>query len=227
VPSLPRAWVSGFFNPWRCGIIVFYGGIAPFGYGRNFIIGGFVLNNFLETVIQKASWKKAVLFSALFAASYVLINYSGIGVAGLLKITGGANILDFEFGYSYEKAYNMLTALGVEGRTFYLTKILPMDYPFPLTYMLFYIGFIALLIKHTAKNKPYRFLLFIPVLAMLFDWIENIGLITMLSSYPNLLEWAVPVASIFGMLKTIFMVGSIMIIGVLLVMFVYSKIRKE
>ena len=109
------------------------------------------MSNLLNTVIQKASWKKAVSFTALFAAFYVLINFSQIGVAGLLKITGGASILDFEFGYSSEKAYGILTALGVEGRTFYLMRILPMDFPLPLTYMLFFTGVIALLCKHTIQ----------------------------------------------------------------------------
>ena len=185
------------------------------------------MTRFSDMVINKISWKKVILFSVLFAIFFLLINFSGIGVAGLLRITGGANILDFEFGYTYEKAYNMLTALGAEGRTFYITKILPMDYPFPLTYMLLYTGFIALLIKHTKQRKSYVFLLFAPVLAMLFDWTENIGIITMLNSYPNLPEWAVTVASIFGMLKTVFTVGSIAIIGFLLIIFAYSRIRRK
>ena len=150
-----------------------------------------------------------------------------IGVAGLLKITGGASILDFEFGYSSEKAYGILTALGVEGRTFYLMRILPMDFPLPLTYMLFFTGVIALLCKHTTQIKPLRFLLFVPVFAMLFDWTENIGILAMLNSYPILPEWAASVASVFGMLKTVFTVGSLVIIVMLFLIYTYSKIRKN
>ena len=147
--------------------------------------------------------------------------------SGFVKMTGGANILDFQFGYTYEKAYDMLTALGVEGRTFYLTKILPMDFPFPLIYMLFFAGFIALLIKHTTQKETYRFILFIPVLAMLLDWTENIGEITLLNSYPILPEWAVLLASVSGMLKTIFTIGSIVIIGSLFILFTYLKVRRK
>jgi len=185
------------------------------------------LNSFLNTIIQKATWKKATVFTLLFAALYVLINFSGIGVAGLLRITDGANILDFEYGYTYDKAYNMLTALGIEGRAFYQTRILPIDFPFPFSYMLFYSGFIALLIKHIRPSKLLGYLLFIPVLAMLSDWIENIGIISMLSNYPALPDWSVSLASTMGMLKTSCTIGSIAIIVGLFITFAYQRLRRK
>jgi len=185
------------------------------------------LNRLLNTIIQKATWKKAVVFTLLFAFFYALINYSGVGVAGLLRITGGANILDFEFGYTYEQAYDMLFALGVEGRAFYQTRILPLDFPFPFAYMLFFTCFIALLMKHTTPSKLFGYLLFVPVLAMLCDWIENVGILAMLINYPVLHNWAVTLASIMGMLKTIFMIGSITIIAGLFITFAYQKLRRK
>ena len=156
-----------------------------------------------------------------------MINFSDVGVAGLLRTTGGANILDSEFGYSTDKAYQMLTALGGEGRSFYLTKILPIDFPFPFAYMLCYVGWIALLIKHSTTKKLCKYLLLAPVLAMLFDWIENVGIIAMLKHYPNLPTWAVTTASTAGMLKTIFTVSSMAIILTLLIVFLIKKMRKS
>lgn len=197
------------------------------GFHSVYISGDMIMRNFLNTIIQKASLKKAVLFTVLFAIFYALINYSALGVAGLLKITGGANILDFEFGYSYKKAYDILTALGADGRAFYQAKIIPIDFPFPLSYMLFYSGFIALLIKYTKSKEIFKYLLFLPLVATLFDWIENIGIIAMLNCYPSLPGWAVLVSSIFGMLKTVFTIGSITLIAILFVLFVYSKIRRK
>lgn len=181
------------------------------------------MNKFFNTIISKISWKKAILFTMLFFAFFILINYSGVGVKGLLDISSGSNILDFEFGFNYGKAHKILAALGDEGRTFYLTKIMPLDFPFPFTYMLFYLGWIALLLKHLRPRKQYKYLLFMPILAMLFDWVENIGIITMLLYYPNIPSWAVLLASIFGMLKTIFTIGSIAIIGILFILLIYSS----
>ena len=178
-------------------------------------------------IIQKATWKKVVLFTVLAVFFLILINYSSIGVAGLLKITDGANILDFEFGYNQEEAYQMLTALGTDGRLFYLTTLLPLDVLFPFASMLFFAGWIALLIKYTSGKYWYKYLLLIPILAMLFDWMENVGIIAMLISYPDLPAWAVYLASISGMLKTIFIAGNIIVIGLLLIMFLVKKTRKK
>ncbi|MCL1964796.1 MAG: hypothetical protein FWF69_07025 [Firmicutes bacterium] len=186
------------------------------------------MHKLLNTIIQKASWKKSVLFSVLFVVLYAIINRSGMGVAGLLKITGGANILDFEFGYSSEKAYTLLTALGAEGRSFYLTKILPLDFPFPFAYMLFYVGWIALFIKRVPAVKEWNeYLLLIPVLTFLFDWAENISIIAMLNHYPTLTSWVVFLASIFGMLKMILTIGSISIMIVLLAVSIFNSFQPK
>lgn len=181
------------------------------------------MNKRENPIVQKATWKKAALFTMLFAVFYIVINYSGIGAAGLLNITGGANILDFEFGYNQVEAYQMLTALGTDGRSFYLTKILPLDFPFPFVYSLCFAGWIALLIKRTTNRDYNKFLLLLPVFTMLFDWIENVGVISMLNSYPNLSGWAVSLASVAGMLKTVFTIGNIVVIGLLFIIFLIKR----
>lgn len=184
------------------------------------------MNKNENSIIQKATLPKAAFFTALFAVFYFLINYSGVGVAGLLKITDGANILDFEFGYNQEEAYQMLTALGTDGIAFYLTKILPLDFPFPFVYMLCFAGWIALLIKCITHKAWYKFLLLIPLLTMLFDWMENVGIIAMINGYPELPVWAVLFASIAGMFKTAFTIGNIIVIGLLVIILLVKKTCK-
>jgi hypothetical protein len=121
----------------------------------------------------------------------------------------------------------MLTAMGSEGRAFYLTLLLPMDFPCPVIYMLCFFWLIALLLKFAALNNPVEYILTVPVLAMLFDWIENIGIIVMLNSYPNLPEWAATLASVSGMLKMTCFAGSIMTIVILSVYVVNTRTRKK
>lgn len=179
----------------------------------------------MKWFIEKATLKKALLFTAVFTVLLILINYTEVGVAGLLKLTNGASILDFEFGYSVAEAHAMITALGEEGRSFYLTKIIPLDFPFPFTYMLCYAGWIALLIKHIAPLSAARFLTLLPFFAMLFDWLENVGIISILSKYPNTPVQAVNMASLSGMLKTLFSLSSISVIIVMLMVFIIRKRR--
>jgi hypothetical protein len=180
----------------------------------------------LKKTIEKATLGKALLFTIIFVMLYILINFTPVGVSGLLKITNGANILDFEFGYSRDKAYHMIAALGEDGRSFYLTKIIPMDFPFPFAYMLCYAGWISLLIKYIAPLSAAKYLTFVPLFAMLFDWLENLGIILMLSNYPNMPLLAIYTASISGILKTLFTLGSISIILVSLTVYIVKKKRK-
>lgn len=79
---------------------------------------------------------KACAATTVFAVLLWVIDFSPIGVAGLLEVTGGANILDFEAGYTVDQAYGMLEALGEAGRSFHLTKIMPVDIFFPIGLML-------------------------------------------------------------------------------------------
>jgi len=184
------------------------------------------MNRLLDCIVQKVIWKIALLFAFLFGVFYLLINFSGFGVAGLLEVTGGASILDFEFGFTYEKALAMLGALGADGRSFYLTKIIPLDFLFPLSYMLCYSSLIALLLKYTSLRKPGIYLLMFPVLGMLCDWTENIGIIVMLNSYPNLHEWVVSLTSTAGIIKAVLSVGNLLIIAMLLLLALRKRLLK-
>ena len=47
-----------------------------------------------------------------------LIDYSPIGIAGLLKVSNGVNILDFETRHTADFAYPWLNSTGQAGRTF-------------------------------------------------------------------------------------------------------------
>jgi len=181
------------------------------------------MNQFIEWV----SWKKALFFTVLLAIVYILINYSNMGVAGLLQVTNGANILDFEFGYTTSMAYDLLTALGNDGRSFYITKILPLDFPFPFTYMLCYFGWIALMGKYAIPKSALKLLLTIPVLAMVFDWTENIGIIAMIRNYPLLPTWAVMTGSIAGMLKTVLTICSWAVMILLLAIIILRKAMRK
>jgi hypothetical protein len=70
-----------------------------------------------------------------------------------------------------------------------------------------------------------KFALLVPVLNMLFDWIENIGIITMLRSYPDLPGFALYLSSIAGTIKMTLAVVNIALICLFFVMFLVSKVR--
>ena len=186
------------------------------------------MGKYFDLIIRKVTWKKAIIFSLPFVFLFALINFSGVGVAGLLKITGGANILDAEFGYTQEEALEKLTELGERGREFYLNRIVPIDFPFPFSFMLFFTVWISLLLKQIKLENLWKYTLFLPPLAMLSDWIENIGEIVMLKNYPDLPSWASFIGSISGILKIILVLMNLMTILILIIVFVIrKKLEKE
>lgn len=139
-----------------------------------------------KLVEEKASLRNALLATVNFLFWLWLIDFSPIGVSGLLKVTGGVNILDFESGYSVKYAYTLLSNLGEAGRMFHLTKIMPLDILFPFSLMLFGVTwFLYLLNKVTLHNCVLRFLPLFSVLNMLLDWTENIGIVIMILNYPK------------------------------------------
>ena len=186
------------------------------------------MNKLLDVVIQKTNWKKAVLFSLPFVLFQILIN---ISVTNLLNLTDGNSILDLKFGYTYNEALKILNELGANGREYYFTKIVPIDFPFPFSYMLIYFIWIALMLKYLKITNFCKYSLFLPISAMLFDWIENFGIITMLKKYPDLPEWAVCQSSIAGILKTVFTIISMTVMVLLFIIFtikiIKNKMKKE
>ena len=62
------------------------------------------------------------------------------------------------------------------------------------------------------------YLCFIPVIAGLFDYLENICIVLMLNSYPNVTELHVGFASLFTILKSAFTTAFfvLLIVGVVL-----------
>ena len=121
----------------------------------------------------------------------------------------------------------MLSVLGVDGRAFYLTRIIPLDFVFPFSYMLCWGGWIAFLVKQATKMKWCKYLIFIPCFAMLFDWLENVGIIVMLRNYPDFSLLAVNLASISGMLKMVLIFCSVGTISILLIASIGNMIRAK
>lgn len=173
---------------------------------------------FINQYTEKATLKRALVATLIFGILLYIIDYSPIGVAGLLKLTGGANILDFENGYSLEKAYSILDALGENGRHFYLTLILPTDIFFPIGLMLFTSNWMSLFLKKLTKNGSIlRWLTGITVINMLLDWSENIGITLMLIQYPTKLAGVCAISSRITTIKFVFVALIALSLVVLLV----------
>ena len=143
------------------------------------------MKNKIDYLVSKVSVKTAVAATLFFGLMLYLIDFSPIGVAGLLKVSGGTNILDFETRYTADFAYNLLKSMGEAGRDFYLTKVMVLDIFFPPSLMLFMFCWVSLLLKRvTNSGNKLRYVIILPLIYLLLDYTENIEITAMLINYP-------------------------------------------
>ena len=144
-----------------------------------------MLNMLYDMVKRHASPKAIWVTLACFVLSLALINGKPFGVAQLKAMTGGVGILDMEMGYSPQKAYDHLTALGEAGRAFHLHYIVPQDFIFPAIYSIFYVLTTTFLFRKLfAEHHALQKLSLLTLLGGLADYCENLCIVTMLLDYP-------------------------------------------
>jgi len=181
----------------------------------------------ISWVKAKSNIKIILALTALFIVFLVFMNGNIIGTAKLKSITGGAGILDLEFGYSVDKAYNILESQGTEGRQLYKV-MLYVDFAFPFVYMMFGVLTIGYLLKiNKIKNNAVHYLIFAPVLAMLCDWTENIFILRMIGKFPEKMVVIAQLASTFTIMKFIFIGIFFAAAVVFLIRAIFSSKRKS
>ncbi|NNJ72093.1 MAG: hypothetical protein HKP09_02815 [Enterobacterales bacterium] len=164
----------------------------------------------MEVIIrfmQKYSTGKviSVLFFLTMTVYVVMMYYS---IPAVTAFAPELPIFDLSpFGYSLSYANELLSILGTEGRHLYLSTQIPIDFIYP---GLFSITCSLILIwlfgKTFNANSKIYYLALIPFLAGIFDYVENIFIIKMLNSFPELQTTTVKIASTFTILKSSFTV---------------------
>ena len=111
-------------------------------------------------------------------------------------------------GYDLFYAEKLLNSIGPIGRENYLKLQLPLDFIYPGLFAVTYTLMLFWLFGKRFDEKSKVFLLtLIPVLAGLFDYFENIGIIFMLNSFPNIDLLTVQMSSLFSIAKSAFTIG--------------------
>jgi len=164
----------------------------------------------VSNAIRKiATLRNLVLSFILWIVVLILIYGRPFGIAQLQAITAGATILDMTFTTSPQQVYAVLDALGAAGRSFDLTRIVPLDLVFPFTYGLFLaLGISWGLSRLLPEGSPWLLLNLAPVIAAAADYCENAGVITLLLSYPVRLDPVAWFVSIMYAVKFLFPAAS-------------------
>ncbi|WP_172279043.1 hypothetical protein [Chryseobacterium sp. LAM-KRS1] len=147
-------------------------------------------------------------------------------IPGLQAHLGTTQLLDTMFsGYSTEYAEYLMQKLGHEGRHSYLSLELYADVPFIFFYVtVFTLLTVRLLIKNRLWNSWFRFIAFLPLLAGIFDWLENSMIISVLIQYPDINGKLISISSFATYMKGCFLILMFLSLLLNLMMILYRFI---
>jgi hypothetical protein len=193
---------------------------------KNKFIGGDMLNRISS---KFHVWAKGWLVIGLMALDMFFMGLIMPLVGGLMKSsTGLEQPLDLMFFSTPEKMFAMVERYGEYGRVFYRNVELTVDIIYPIIYMLAFGLLISWLFqrgfKSDSKMQKWNVA---PVGAWLFDLLENLGIVTMLTMWPNqpvALAW---LTTIISTIKWVFAGGSILLIVIGLVAATRNGFRKR
>lgn len=160
--------------------------------------------NLLTKFIEKNISGKKVL--GLFILTNVVYLFMlTVTIPKTMEFSNGMKLLDMmPTGYDLNYVSELFSSLGENGRGTYLTNQIPVDMIYPLLFGLSYCLLLGYFLKKLNKlNTPFLYLCLLPVIAGISDYLENIGIITMLNSYPDLTQVSVSTTNIFSILKSI------------------------
>ena len=168
------------------------------------------VDNILQGFSRKCrSWAKGWLILVLLAA---LAIFAALTLPDAKKASGG-HALDAEFFYTPGKAFATIESYGEAGRNWIRIYYLTADLVNPLLYSLFLALLISWLFQRGFKpGAGAQLLNLLPFGAAVFDVLENIGLVTMLSVHPERPEIVAWLSAVCTMLKSIFLMGSILVL---------------
>jgi hypothetical protein len=164
----------------------------------------------------------------LFLLLAVFLSFNIFIIPFFLKIYGLQDhiILDLQFGFTPEFAYTVLAGYGEYGREGIMVFTGIVDSLYPLVYgSLLAFSISRFRMKTNADKDSFQIVNLTPFVAVLFDLIENTGILIMIQYYPGQLISIAWVTSIAGMFKWLIVGSSVLILLFFMIktLFIWKK----
>ena len=166
-----------------------------------------------EKTKRMSSPKCLLVLAFFFIIMYMLINGQPFGVTEFNERFCGLTPLDLQENYTHQEVCTFMEKLGEAGRMFYARMILMLDFAFPLSYTLFWAAALAFLLgRFVPCNSKLMYISLLPFIAGLADYLENILILSMLFSYPKIMNMVVVLANLMTNIKDLFMWISLLLL---------------
>jgi len=175
-----------------------------------------------KLIQENINGKKVLILFILTNVLYVFM--LTITIPKVMSFSGGMKLLDMmPTGYGVEYVNSLLSVLGDNGRYAYLFNQLPVDMVYPFLFAITYSLVLAYFLKKLKKFDSYLFYFcLLPLFSGFFDYCENIGIISILNTYPNNSDNLTQITNIFSILKSfsttiyfITLTGTLIVMGVM------------
>jgi hypothetical protein len=125
-------------------------------------------------------------------------------IPNVMRFSNQMNLLDMmPTGYDANYVNILLYTLGEEGRNAYLFNQIPVDMIYPFLFGISYCLVFVYFLKKLNRDKGLLFYgCLLPLIAGIADYFENIGIIYLLNSYPNITNFSVSITNFFTVLKS-------------------------
>jgi len=138
------------------------------------------LTNFLNRI---ANWKTAVFLLIVYVSfpTYWLKNAE----TTINQLAGKpVGVIDLTFGFDPARTLQMVADYGPEARAYYARTELTTDLIYPIVYS-FLLAIILTMLFRNKPYKPFAWVTLLPFVSLIFDYLENATIVTMLNTYPN------------------------------------------
>jgi hypothetical protein len=139
---------------------------------------------------------------------------------------GLSESIDTSFLYSPNDLYRIIDLYTRQVRLAYIYQRFSFDLVWPLIYGLFIITTTTYLLQKLNNNNLFK-LIYFPIFAVLFDFLENICVSLLMFIYPTRLNLVAYLASIFTSLKWLTLTYSFIQILFLIVVLIIIKLKKK
>ncbi len=142
--------------------------------------------------------------------------------------SGGTGPIDLKLFYTPDQVYSMAASYGEEGRASYRAFELTGDIIYPIVYTLFFALFLTWLFQRGfPSDSKMQKLNVVPFGGWLFDLLENLGIVAMLSVYPSTPAALAWLAAIFTFIKWLFAGATLILILIGFVMALKNGFKKQ
>lgn len=142
---------------------------------------------------------------------------------------GGMKLLDMmPLGYNTAYVVELMTKLGEAGRKSYLYYQIPVDFVYPFLFGLSYSLLLAYLLRRLQKLDTWMiYFCLLPILAGLADYLENFGIVYLLSTFPALPNGIIHITSVFSVVKSAATTGYFVILILMLLVLGINFLMKQ